>query len=83
MLQNPVSCFLKTFLISGPNKRVQKNVVGLKSGVGFQLAAPVAVFVLLRKEVVSRSGDRRADAAAKSLNFAETKLWSAPRGGRK
>jgi len=30
---------------------VQQNVVGLERGIGFQFAAPVAIFMLLRKKI--------------------------------
>jgi hypothetical protein len=45
--QNPVGRFLEALLIACSEQRVQQNVIRFKSRVGFELAAPVAVFVLL------------------------------------
>ncbi len=41
--------------IARSQKDVQENVVGFERGVGFQLAAPVAFFVLLGEEAIARA----------------------------
>jgi len=56
--------FLKAIRIAGPQQRVQEDVIGLESRVGLKLTAPVAVFVLLREEVVAGAANRGRDPAA-------------------
>jgi len=73
--QNPVRRLLEALLIARPQQRVQQDVVGLQRGVGFQFAAPVALFVLLGEQPFARRRDGRAHAAGQFLNFAEAKLW--------
>ena len=55
MAQNPVRGLLKSFLISCAEQGVQQDVIGLESGIGFEFAAPVTVFVLFaRREIFGR-----------------------------
>src|SRR5579872_2356495 len=75
MTENPVRCLLKTFLISGAEERVQQDVVRLERRIGFEFAAPIPFFVLLREEKLPRSCDRSPNAAGEFLNFAEAEQW--------
>ena len=59
--ENPVAAFLETLLIAGSEQRVQQDVVGFERGVGFEFAAPVAIFVLLGEQIFLRGGDRGSD----------------------
>ena len=60
MAQNPVRRLLKPLLIARPEQRVQQNVIRLEGGVGFEFAAPVSFFMLLREKIFPRRSDRRA-----------------------
>ena len=75
MPQNPVRRLLKAFLVAGPEQRMQQNVIRLERSVGFEFAAPVSFFMLLREQKFPRSRNRRAYTAGKFLNFSEAKLW--------
>ena len=58
---DPVGGFLKAVGIAGAEQRVQQNVIGFERGIGFEFAAPVAFFVLLRKKKFASGGDGGAD----------------------
>ena len=49
MLEYPVRGFPEALLIARAEQRVQQDVIGFEGGIGFQLAAPVAIFVLREK----------------------------------
>ena len=74
MLQNVISRLRKTLLIASTEKSVQQNVIRLKGGVSFQLAAPVAAFVLLRKQSLTSSVDTCRHAARKIIYLSEMQL---------
>ena len=57
-----------------PSKRVQQDVIGLERGVGFELAAPVAVFVLAGENDRRARRWRRRRRLTCSVNFAEERL---------
>src|SRR5712691_5369728 len=76
MTEDVVRALLKTFLVSCPQKRVHEDVIGFKRAVGFEFAAPVALFVLLREEPVARTVNSGGHAAGKVINFPEAELWS-------
>jgi hypothetical protein len=73
--QNPVRRLLKPLLIPRPQQRVQQNVIRLERGVRFKFAAPVPLFMLLRKKKLPRGCHRSAHMAAQFLNFSEAQLW--------
>src|SRR6266567_2801471 len=74
MAKGPVRSFLESLLSSGAQKGVQKNVIGLKAGIGFEFSAPISFLVLLAEKIIPRRCDRRADAAPQVLDFSETNL---------
>ena len=75
MPEDVVRAFLESLLITRAQQNVHQDVVGFESGIGFELAAPVAVLVLLRKDPLARAINRSCNAAAEAVNFSETKLW--------
>jgi len=52
---------------------MQKDVVGFEHGVGFELAAPVAVRMLQREEVVPRLADAGFDIGNIGVDAAKTR----------
>jgi len=60
---------------------VQDDVVRFERGIGFQFAAPVTLFVLLRKEAVAGAVNGRSHPADEIINFSEAHLRHR-RGGR-
>src|SRR4051812_20413202 len=75
MAKNVVNAFLVSLRITGAEQRVHQDVIGLKSGIGFEFAAPVAVLVLLRKQAITARANRRSYTASEVLDFSETQLW--------
>jgi hypothetical protein len=73
-LENPVAALLEAHRIAGAEQRVQQNVVGFEGGVGFQFAAPVAVFVLLGEKNFARAIDCGCDPAGQVIDLAKAKL---------
>jgi hypothetical protein len=63
MAKNVIGRLLESLLAAGPQKHVQQNVVRLEGGIGFQFAAPVAVFVLLREKIFTSGIDADGNAA--------------------
>ena len=63
VLQNVIGGLCKPLLIAAAEKGVQQNVIRLKGGIGFQFAAPVATFALLRKQPLACSVDTCRHAA--------------------
>ena len=75
VLEDIVRGFVKTLGIAGAEQRMQQDVIGFESGIGLELAAPVAVFVLLGEKLFAGRFERQTDAAGEAFNLAETKLW--------
>ena len=65
VLEDVVGGFLKALRIAGAEQRVQQDVIGFESGIGFELAAPVAVLVLLGEKIFAGGFEGRTDAAEK------------------
>ena len=61
----------QAFRIAAFQQSMQKDVVGLEHGVGFELAAPVAFRMLAREDVVGGSLNR-------GLNICEGKVTCEP-----
>src|SRR5579862_8874304 len=74
MRQDIVGALPKTLGITGTEQRVQQDVIGFESGVGFQLAAPVAFFVLLGEEKLARTIDGGSRPTGEIVNFSEMQL---------
>ena len=74
MLQNVARSLGHALGIAGSQQNVQHDVVGFEGGVGFQLAAPVALFVLLGEQAVARAVNGRSHAADQIVNFSEAHL---------
>ena len=55
---------------------MHQDVIGFESGVGFEFAAPVAVFVLLGEEPFACAVDCGGDAGRQVVNFSKAKLWA-------
>src|SRR5215469_12733042 len=72
--QNLIGALLEALLITGPQERMHQNVIGFETAVGFELAAPVAIFVLLREQPFAGSVDGRGYTTRKVVNFPEAKL---------
>ena len=66
MAQDPVCRFLEALGIPGAQQRVQQNVIRLERRIGFEFAAPVPIFVLLREKILARRRDRRVTRLASS-----------------
>ena len=79
MVKNVLRGLVKAGLVSGSQQSVQQDVVRLERGVGFQLSAPIAFFVLLRKKIFARGVSGHGDAAAEIIDLAKTHLGE--RGG--
>ncbi len=71
MLENVTSSLLEALRIARTQQRVQHNVVGFESSVGFQFAAPVSLFILLGKQELARAINRSGYAAGKIIYFSE------------
>ncbi len=71
MVQNVARSLVKAFLTTGPEQRMQQNVIGLQRGIGFQFAAPAAVFVLLREQIILRRIDCNRDPAPQVGNLSK------------
>ena len=52
LAQDLGDCPLHLALVAGAQQRVHHDVVGFEGGVGFQLAAPIAIRVLLGKQKI-------------------------------
>ena len=74
MLQNITLRFLESLTIARAEQRVQKDVIRFQCGIGFQFAAPVALFVLIRKKELASTIDGGSNPAGEVINFAETHL---------
>jgi len=66
--------FLETLPLCRAEQGVQQDVVGFESGVGFEFAAPVTFFVLLREEEFACRIDSDCDPAAQVVNLSESHL---------
>src|SRR5579862_150194 len=82
MGKDVVGTLPKTFGITRAEQRVQQDVIGLESGIGFQLAAPVALFVLLGEEKLAGTVNSSCGAAGEIINFSEMQLRSRDRDCR-
>src|SRR5205823_12841600 len=74
MLQNVARRFLESLAIARTQQGVQKDVIRFQRGIGFQFAAPVALFTLIRKQELARTINGGGDSAGQVINFAETQL---------
>ena len=81
LLQNVARSFRHALRIAGAQQHVQDDVVGFERGIGFQLAAPVTLFVLLGKEAVAGAVNGRSHPADEIINFSETHLRHRRGGG--
>src|SRR5215472_11642485 len=71
VLKNVARRFAETFLLSATQKRVQQDIVRLEGGVSLELAAPVALFMLLRKQLLAGSIDGGGHSARQVINFSK------------
>jgi len=76
MAQDVVGTLLETFLVAGSEQDVKQDVIGFERGVGFELASPVAIFVLLGEKPFAGAVDGGRDAVRKIFDFAEAQLRS-------
>jgi hypothetical protein len=53
---------------------VQHDVIGFERGVSFQLAAPVAFFMLLGEQAIARAVNGRGNPADQIVDLSETHL---------
>jgi hypothetical protein len=53
---------------------VQQDVIGLKCGIGFQFATPVAIFVLLGEELLAGAIDGSRDSAGEIVDSSKMQL---------
>src|SRR5439155_11399321 len=58
MLQNVTRRFLESLAIARSEQCVQKDVIRFQRCIGFQFAAPVALFVLIREQELASTIDR-------------------------
>ena len=75
VLQDVTRGLVESRLIDGAEQRMQQDVVGLEGGIGFELAAPLGVFLSLRKQVPARSLYRSRYPADKIIDLPEAQLW--------
>src|ERR1051326_2025994 len=72
--QDVVRALLETLLVAGTKQRVHQDVVGFECRIGFEFAAPVAVFVLLGEKPFAGAVNRGGDAGRKVIDFSEAEL---------
>src|SRR5208283_704715 len=74
MLNNPVGRLAEALRVTRAQKRMQKYVVRFQRGVGFQLAAPVAFFMLGGEKKSPCRVRGGAHAAGQSIDLSKAKL---------
>src|SRR5258708_1900833 len=60
--------------VSCTKQSVNDDVIGFECGIGFELAAPVPIFMLLRKQVVARALHAVGNTSEHVLNLSEEHL---------
>src|SRR5260221_6154161 len=76
MTKDVVGAFLEPLLVAGSEECVQQDVIGFEGAVGFEFAAPVAVFVLLGQKPVAGAVYGNGHTAGEVVNLSEAKLWA-------
>ena len=74
MIQNVASGLVKALLAASTEQRMQQNVIGFKRGVGLELTAPVAFFVLLGEKILTCRIDRSGNPAGQVIDLSEPHL---------
>ena len=82
MAQNLVDRALHLAAIAGTQQGVHEDVVGFKHGVGLELAAPIAVGVLLAEQPIAGSFDSRAHRLDAEVDSPKARLRGSFAGTR-